>query len=107
MTGHEFESLLVSELFKQAKNVLAPVAFYHLRTQDGRGVDLVVETADGYYAFEMKMSDNVGESDARHLRKLGDLLDKPVKGAFILSNDPQTKTFQDGIRAVSAPMFLG
>ncbi len=107
MTGHEFESLLVSELFKQAKNVLAPVAFYHLRTQDGREVDLVVETADGYYAFEMKMSDNVGESDARHLRKLGDLLDKPVKGAFILSNDPQTKTFQDGIRAVSAPMFLG
>lgn len=107
ITGHEFESLLVSELFKQAKNIFAPVSFYHLRTQDGREVDLIVETQDGYYAFEIKMSDNVTESDTRHLRKLGELLDKPVKGAFVLSNDPQTKDFQNGIRAVSAPMFLG
>lgn len=107
MTGHEFESLLVSELFKQAKNIFAPVSFCHLRTQDGREVDLIAETQDGYYAFEMKMSDNVTESDARHLRKLGELLDKPVKASFILSNDPRTKDFQGGVKAVSAPMFLG
>ena len=107
MTGHEFESLLVSELFKQARNVLAPVSFYHFRTLDGREVDLLIETQDGYYAFEIKMSDNVTESDARHLRKLDELLDKPVKASFILSKDPQTKDFQGGVKAVCAPMFLG
>lgn len=107
ITGHEFESIVISELYKQAKNLLCEASFYHLRTQDGREVDLLVETRDGYYAFEVKMSENVTESDARHLRKLGEYLDKPVLAAFVVSNDPVTKNFGNGITAVNAAMFLG
>ncbi len=107
ITGHEFESIVISELYKQAKNILCEASFYHLRTQDGREVDLLVETGDGYYAFEVKMSGNVTEGDARHLRKLDEYLDKKVKGAFVISNDPTTKDLRDGIKAVNAAMFLG
>ena len=107
MTGHEFESLIVSELYKQAKNILSPASFYHLRTLDGREVDLLVELPDGYYGFEIKMCNNVTDTDGRHLKNLSDFLDKPLKGAFVLSNDPQTKSLPDGVTAISAPMFLG
>lgn len=107
MTGHEFESVIISEMYKQAKNILSNASFYHLRTLDGREVDLLVELSDGYYAFEVKMAENAVSSDARHLKALGDCLDKPLKGSFVISNDPVTKNFGDGIIAVNAAMFLG
>lgn len=107
ITGHEFESIVISELYKQSKNILCNASFYHLRTQDGREVDLLVETSGGYYAFEVKMSENVTESDARHLKKLDEYLDKPVLAAFVVSNDPVTKRLGSGVVAVNAAMLLG
>ena len=107
MTGLEFESLVIAELYKQAKNLLSPVRFYHLRTTDGREVDLLIETPEGYLAFEIKMSDRVTRQDARHLFNLGEILDKPLLKAFVLSNDPSTRVFSEGICAVNAAMFLG
>lgn len=107
MTGHEFESVIISEMYKQAKNILSDASFHHLRTQDGREVDLLVELSDGYYAFEVKMAENAVSSDARHLRSLEGYLDKPLKGSFVISNDPVTKNLGEGITAVNAAMFLG
>lgn len=107
MTGAEFESLIVSELYKQAKNISANVSFYHLRTQDGKEIDLLVETQDGYYAFEIKMAEHVSIADARHLMNIDTILDKPLLQGFILSNDTETHQFADNIQAVNAAMFLG
>lgn len=107
MTGAEFESALVAELFKQTKNILARVSFFHLRTYDGKEVDLLVETSGGYYAFEIKMTENVQPADARHLSMLDDILDKPLLHAYVLSNDPATHVLGDKITAVHAAMFLG
>ena len=107
MTGAEYESLVVAELYKQAKNVQAPVTFYHLRTHDGKEVDVLVETAKGYYAFEIKMAEHVQPSDARHLTALDAFLDKPLLQAFVLSNDAVTYSFGDKVTAVNANMFLG
>ncbi len=107
MTGAEFESLLVTELYKQAKNIFANVSFYHLRTQDGKEIDLLVETQDGYYAFEIKLAERVTQSDARHLLSVAPLLDKPLLKGFVLSNDTETHQFADNIYAVHAAMFLG
>ena len=106
MTGAEFESVVVTELYKQARNAMAEVSFHHLRTQDGREVDLLVELPQGYYAFEVKMSQRVQSSDARHLRDLQSFLDKPLLHSFLLSQDPRTQTFQPGITAVHAALFL-
>ncbi len=108
MSGTEFESVLVTEMYKQIKNQNVRAQMYHLRTHDGKEVDLLIEMEDGFYAFEIKQSDKVNETDARHLRNLETLLTKPLKQSFILSADPQTQHFQDGkIIALHFAMFLG
>ncbi|MBQ7449643.1 MAG: ATP-binding protein [Paludibacteraceae bacterium] len=107
MTGSEFESMLVSELYKQAKNISSNATFYHLRTHEGREIDLLVETQFGYFAFEMKRAENVGRTDIRHLLSLQDILDKPLLHAFLLSNDVKTTKMTDNITAVNAAYFLG
>lgn len=107
INGNEFESLIISEIYKQAKNIFADVSFYHLRTQDGREIDLLVETETGYYAFEIKMADRISAIDARHLINIETILDKPLICGFILSNDNETRQITPNIIGVNATMFLG
>jgi uncharacterized protein len=107
LTGHEFESALVSEMYKQAKNMDFRGEFYHLRTVDGREVDLLIETEKGYYAFEIKKTSHVSKNDVRHLIDLDKILDKPILQRIVLSNDNQVKTFSSNVIAIPAAMFLG
>lgn len=108
LNGNEFESAIISELYKQSKAMDAEAKFYHLRTQDGKEVDLIVETAEGYYAFEIKMATRVTATDARHLNSLEELLnDKPLLHCFVLSNDTETHHFTDKITALNSSYFLG
>ena len=106
-TGFEFESLIAAEMYKQARNVTADAQFFYLRTLDGLEVDLLVELAQGYLAFEIKSTERVSPVDARHLRGLGEILDKPLLHSFVLSNDPETKSLTPDITAVHAAYFLG
>lgn len=106
MTGAEFESMVVTEMYKQARNVMSGAKFHHLRTHDGREVDLLVELPEGYFAFEMKQSQHVQSTDARHLRGLEEFLDKPLLHAYVVSNDPRTQKLAAGVTAVSAPALL-
>ncbi len=107
LTGNEFESAIVSEIYKQAKNTGMALQFSFLRTHDGKEVDLLIEFEDYYYAFEIKMAEIVDRTDARHLFNLEEILDKPLKKAFLLSNDVKTQYFDDKTMAVHASMFLG
>ncbi|MCF8307664.1 MAG: ATP-binding protein [Bacteroidales bacterium] len=107
LTGYEFESLIVSELFKQMRTIGEQRSLYHLHTHDGKEIDLLIEFPEYYYAFEIKMTEKISNKDARHLKGLDKLLNKPVKKAFILSNDPETQYFSDNIIAIHAAMFLG
>jgi len=107
ITGFEFESLVVSEIFKQLRSARIDAPLYHFRTQDGREVDLLVEFPAGYVAIEVKMADRVSVSDARHLKGLADFLDKPLLHSFVLSQDPRTFTLAEGVTAVHAGCFLG
>jgi predicted AAA+ superfamily ATPase len=107
LTGNEYESAIVSEIYKQAKSIDLPVQFSFLRTHDGREVDLLLEYQDFYYAFEIKMAERVSRTDAKHLFHLEEILDKPVKKAFLLSNDPETKYFDEKTIAIHAAHFLG
>jgi predicted AAA+ superfamily ATPase len=87
--------------------VQSQAQFTFIRTHDNKEVDLLLEFPDYYYAFEIKMAQKVSKTDARHLFGLEEILDKPVKKAFILSKDNETKYFDHNIVALHAAMFLG
>lgn len=106
-TGMEFESMVIAELFKQARQTEQPVGFYYLRTAGGSEIDCLIETANGYYAFEIKQTEHVQKADARHLRTISQLLDKPLLHGFVLSNDLQTQHLDDNIIAVNVAWMLG
>jgi len=107
MTGAEFESLVVAEIYKQMKTMNMQPILYHLRIQGGREIDLLIELPEGYIAFEIKMSQKVSASDARHLSGLDEILDKPLLHSFVISNDVKTQQFPNGSTAINAAMFLG
>ena len=107
MTGNEYESAMIAEMYKQAKNEQSLAQFSFLRTHDGKEVDLLLEFPDYYYAFEIKMANRVSKVDAKHLLGLDEIVDKPIKKAFLLSNDEETKQFDDKTVAVHAAMLLG
>ena len=107
MTGNEYESAVIAEIYKQAKNAQSLAQFSFLRTHDNKEVDLLIEFPDFYYAFEIKMASKVSKADAKHLLGLEEILDKPIKKAFLLSNDEETKHFNDKTIALHTAMFLG
>lgn len=106
LDGHQFETAIFSEMYKQAKNIGFRGSFYHLHTLDGREIDVLIETEQGFYAFEIKKSQHISTTDARHLLGLQDILDKPLLQAFVLSNDNNIKLLHNNILALPASFFL-
>jgi predicted AAA+ superfamily ATPase len=106
LTGNEFESAMIAEIYKQIKTYRLPFTCYHLRTQDGREVDLLLEAADYFIAIEIKISEHINHTDIAHLKNLQDILTKPLKHAFVLSNDVEVKHFGEQITAMHAAAFL-
>ena len=106
MTGNEYESAIVAEIYKQIKTCRLPLKCYHLRTQNGREVDLLLEAEDYFVAIEIKTTENANRTDAKHLFDLQEILNKPLKHSFVLSNDVQTKQLSENITAIHAATFL-
>ncbi|MBT4502853.1 MAG: DUF4143 domain-containing protein [Gemmatimonadetes bacterium] len=107
VTGGEFESAVIAEIYKQVRNSRLSVDFYHLRTVDGKEVDLLLELEEGFVPIEIKMVDRVSPTDARHLRGLEEILDKPVLHALVLSNDDRIRELGEGITGLPVGWFLG
>jgi len=106
LTGSEFESAIVAEIYKQIKTYRLPLTCYHLRTQDGREIDLLLEAADYFIAIEIKLSEHITHKYSSHLRDLQAILPKPIKHSFVLSNDVGVKHFSENITAIHAAAFL-
>lgn len=106
-SGEEFESAVVAEIYKQVRNASFRADFHWLRTHDGREVDLLLETEDGFVAFEIKQAARVADTDARHLRGLADFLDRPLLGRVLLSMDPDARVLAEGVVAVPVAWALG
>ena len=106
LTGNEFESAIIAEMYKQLKNIRFKGNLFHFRTHDGREIDLLIETEDGYIPIEIKMTNNVNRTDARHLFSLDEIMDKPIIHSFVLSNDNTIKQLSEKITAIPAALFL-
>ncbi|HQF53610.1 MAG TPA: AAA family ATPase [Fibrobacteria bacterium] len=85
--GAEFETAVVGEFWKAIKTQRLPVDPYHLRTVDGREIDLLIERDDGYFAIECKSTRHAEASDARHFSSLETILDKPLLAGLVVSDD--------------------
>lgn len=107
LTGPEYESAVVAEVCKQLRSQRLPWRPYHLRTHDGREVDLLLEGEHGFVAMEIKASDRVDGPDARHLTDLETLLDRPLLARWVVSEDPDLRELKPGVVAVPAPWLLG
>lgn len=108
--GAEFESAVIAEMYKQCRNANLPMTFHHLRTSDGRAVDLLVEREDGFIAVEAKQTDRVAATDFRHLRRLGELLGKPLLLGLVVSGDGryrQADSEQEPLWNLAAAHLLG
>jgi predicted AAA+ superfamily ATPase len=101
--GHEFEGVVVSEAIKQEALAHVGAGFFHLRTTEGREVDLLLELDRGYIALECKLGESVTDSDARHLRNLSGILDKPLLAGIVVSQDPRARRLTPGPDEV--PLF--
>lgn len=106
LAGNEFESAVIAEIYKQTRFPGFTGNLYHLKTADGREIDLLIELEHGYIAVEIKMAHRIRREDARHLNGLETLLDKPLLHSFVLSNDMEVKKLSENITAMPAAMFL-
>ena len=106
LNGNEFESAIIAEIYKQTRYIDFRGEFYHLRTFDGCEIDLLIEMENGYIAIEVKLTNRVNESDARHLTGLDEILDKPLLHSFILSKDQKIREIAPDVTAIPAAMFL-
>lgn len=106
LSGSEFESAIVAEMYKQLQYLQLDTHIYHLRTNDGREVDVLIETPQGYYAFEIKMTANYNHTDNRHLRNLDEILDKPLLHSFVITQDTIPNQKEKNITAIHAAQFL-
>ncbi len=107
LTGEEFESAVVSEIWKQIKNAGLRIELFHLRTYDRREVDLLLELEDGFVPIQIKKAVRVAPADARSLRDLSELLDKPVLHSFVLSLDRDARELVPGVHALPVAWSLG
>lgn len=106
-SGEEFESAIVAEIYKQVRNASIQADFHSLRTHDGREVDLLLEATGGFVAVEIKHAARVADADARHLRGLGELLDRPLLASVLLSMDPDARLLAGGVIAAPVAWALG
>lgn len=104
-SGHEFESAVIAEIYKQCRLSNVPVDVRHLRTKDGREVDLLLEAENGFVAVEIKQAGEASIHDCRHFNGLGQILDKPLLGSLVISNDRSIRYF-DRAGALGLPGFM-
>lgn len=95
LDGAEFETAVFAEVWKRIRTNRVPVECFHLRTSDGREVDLLLETPHGYIAIECKSGSAATATDARHFEGLSEILDKPLLAGIVVSHDPKARRLRD------------
>lgn len=107
LTGQQWETLIVGEIFKLVRTLRLDVGLFYLRTKDGREVDLLAKLpGGGYLAWEVKASQRAAPVDARHMRSLQDLLDGPLLGGFVVYQGHGVQSWPDNLYALPAGVLF-
>lgn len=108
MTGEQRETLIVSEVYKLLKTLRIEAELRHLRTKDGREVDLLIRNRQGaYVAIEVKSTSRPAPAHAKHLRGLEAILDGPLLASIVVHTGHLTTKLPGGAHALPASRLLG
>lgn len=103
LDGLEWESAVIAEIFKQIKAADLPINFFHLRTLDGKEVDLLIECENGFVAVECKMTAKASMRDFQAMRNLSVLLDKPLLAGIVICNEETVRRWENTVPLYSVP----
>lgn len=99
--GGLLETFVVLELLKLAEVAETRVDVYHFRTDSGREVDAVLESADGrVVGIEVKAAKAVSSSDFDGLRKLQEVAGRAFHRGVVLHDGDQVVPFGERLCAV-------
>ena len=103
LLGRLIETFVVAQCRAEFALLSPPPRMHHLRTSEGREIDLVVEVgARRLIAIEIKATATPDPSDARHLRWFRRELADDRVTTILLHTGPETLTFDDG--TIAAPI---
>ncbi len=112
-TGHAalgtlVETFVLTELMKLKTVTDINVSIWHLRDQDGREIDFILEGPGGaVIGIEVKASASPGADAARHLRWLKGQLGEKFTAGIILHLGTRSTSFGDGIYALPLSALWG
>ncbi len=103
LLGRLIETFVVSQCRAEFALMSPAPRMHHLRTSEGREIDLVVEVgARRLIAIEIKATASPDTGDARHLRWFRRELGDDRVTTILLHTGPETLTFDDG--TIAAPI---
>lgn len=103
LDGMEWESAVIAEIWKQIATADLPISCYFLRTLDGKEVDLLLETENGFVAVECKMARQIVSKDFNAIRSLPDILDKPLLCGLVVCNADMVRKWEGNVPLYSVP----
>lgn len=102
LTGHLFETLVVSEARKWIDTLARDATLWFYRSRSGLEVDLLVTTPDGIIGIEIKNRARVGLRDCAALRKVGQALGEEWIGGLVVHRGDDLEELGQGLWAVPA-----
>jgi len=97
LLGLVLETFVVAQCRAECALMAAPPRLHHLRTREGREIDLLIEVgARRLVAIEVKATATPGPDDARHLRWLRRELHDAHLTTVLLHTGPETLMFDCG-----------
>jgi predicted AAA+ superfamily ATPase len=84
-TGALFETFVVSEIYKWVRTTGQQVELYYYRTRSGLEVDLLLQTSQGIWGFEIKSSREIVGKDFRALRDVAGVLKSKWRGGIVIT----------------------
>jgi predicted AAA+ superfamily ATPase len=113
--GKAFEHLIILQMIYLHFLLRKNWKFTSYRTTGGAEVDFVLETPGKVIGIEIKASKNVGKTDLRGLKSLGEMIPSSVefiKWIFYLGDQPQkfddgtlALPYRDGLRKLASEAF--